>query len=120
MIKGLGDPGGLACWYRERCISPSGRGPQRLASCFRVLGWSATNMLIVLGLPALLFLAITGFSFELTLLQIDNLTDRFAEAESHRRAAFVGECRLAAACAFAMVCLLRWPGLVRAKGGGAR
>ena len=44
MIKGLADPGGLARWYRERCLSPNGRGPQRLASCFRVLGWSATNI----------------------------------------------------------------------------
>ena len=120
MIKGLADPGSLARWYRERCLSPNGRGPQRLASCFRFLGWSATNMLIVLGLPALLFLAITGFSFELALLQIDNLTDRFAEAEPHRRAAFAAQCQVAAAYAFAMVCLLRWPGLVRANSGGAR
>ncbi|MGB3723914.1 MAG: hypothetical protein WA979_14005 [Pacificimonas sp.] len=120
MTRPLAKGRSFARWYRDRCLWPNGEGPERLANCLRFCGWTATNILIVLGLPFLLLLAITGFSFELTLLQIDNLTDRFADAGPVRRAAFEDQCRLAAAFALAVICVLRWPGLVMANGGGAQ
>ena len=105
--------------FLTRCFWSNGEEPERLANWFRFAGWLATNICIVLALPFLLFLAITGFSFELALLQIDNLTDRFADADATRRALFESQCRYAVAIIGTFVCILRWPALVRANGGGA-
>lgn len=63
-------------------------GQTLLYAVLVVAGWMAVNIMIVLGLPFAFFLAITGIDLELALLQLGNLTSRFAEADDARRASF--------------------------------
>lgn len=84
----------------------------------RALGWSATNLLVVLGLYVC-FLALLGnLTFDGLLLQMDNLAKRYLEADTGRRGAFQLLLAGLTAVLFLIVGMLRWRALVRAEPSG--
>lgn len=84
----------------------------------RAMGWTATNLLVVLGL-FVCFLALLGnLSFDGLLLQTNNLAVRYLEADAGRRSSFQWSLMGLTAVLFLIVGTLRWRALVRAEPSG--
>ncbi|RIA46275.1 hypothetical protein DFR49_0811 [Hephaestia caeni] len=78
----------------------------------RTIGWTATNLLVVLGL-FVCFLALLGnLSFDGLLLQMNNLAVRYLEADAGRRGSFQWLLAGLTTVLFLFVGLLRWHALV--------
>ena len=73
----------------------------------RLAGWLATTGLATLGCFVLAFLVLGGFSAEGALVQLDNMTGRFAAADAARRTAFLGQLAIVAAGLFAVLAICR-------------
>ncbi len=66
-------------------------------------GWFVTTLLSTLGLYVVFFILIGSFSLEGTLLQLDNMASRYAEADELRRTQFHQILAIVFAIAFAVV-----------------
>ena len=63
-------------------------GASATAFLLRSSGWMLTNALVVLGLLLLFAILLGGLSIEGTMMQLDNLSSRYAEADAARQHSF--------------------------------
>ena len=78
----------------------------------KTAGFSATTVLMALGLPMFAFLALVGWDLTLLFGQLDNFATRFIAADPARRLEFAADLRVLFAVACALVALVRLPRFV--------
>lgn len=78
----------------------------------RTAGFSATTVLMALGLPAFAFLLLVGWDLNLALAQIDNFATRFVAADAARRLEFGADLKVLFTVATGLIALVRLPGFV--------
>lgn len=82
-----------------------------MAISLRTAGWLATNGLATLGVLALFFVLLGGFTLSGTILQIDNLTSRFLAADAVRQDQFQAIVLAVLAGVFTLIAVFRRAGL---------
>lgn len=80
---------------------------------FRLSGWAATNMLVVLGLFVCAMVLLGNLGFDGMFQQLHNLSARYLEADSVRRGSFQWLVVGLTIVLFFIVGMLRWSALVR-------
>jgi hypothetical protein len=78
----------------------------------RTAGFTATTVLMALGLPLFAFLALVGWDMSLLFGQLDSLATRFVAAEPARRLEFAADLKILFAVACTLVALVRLPRFV--------
>lgn len=78
----------------------------------KTAGFTATTVLMALGLPLFAFLALVGWDMTLLFGQLDNFATRFIAADPARRLEFAGDLKILFAVACALVALVRLPRFV--------
>ena len=76
-------------------------------------GFSASTLLIVLGLPLFVFLFLAGWDLGLLFAQLGNLADHYASAEAPARLAFGRDLQVAFLVLAGGLTLLRLPAFIR-------
>ena len=76
-------------------------------------GFTASTLLIVLGLPLFVFLFLAGWDLALLFAQLGNLADHYASAEGAARLAFSRDLQVAFLVLAGGFTLLRLPGFIR-------
>lgn len=84
-----------------------------MAIGLRLTGWLAVTLLCALGLLALLFVTLGGFTPSGTMLQLDNLASRYVAADAARQAQFNGFLLTALALFTACIAFFRRSSLLR-------
>lgn len=74
--------------------------------------FTATNFMIMLGLPLLFFLAISGGDLTNFFMMLELLASRFLDADSARQMAFVGDIQSALVVTLTLIAVLRTPKFV--------